>query len=310
MKRSSHVVVLFGVIIVALAACERSPAGSPAGSAAEIGTPDSVKILNTQLAQAKAVSAQQDSLIRGVRDATQLLDQIDKELSRVKGLKGNVRRVSNRGEGPTDPRVQARDALLGKVREVTRLLAASRAHVKALSESKDSLTSRAAEYATTIASLEEMVMRQKSELAQLSLQLDSLKTTNAVVTAQRDAVTDTAKTLRREVNTVYYVVGTKDDLIKRGVITEEGAKRFLLFGGRTVIPSRKLDSTVFTSIDKFADVDIPVANEAKTVRIISRHDHTLVEIPKASNGKLEGKMHITNPAQFWAASKYLIVIEG
>ncbi len=298
-------IIVLSLSVIA-AACERSKAGSPA----EMAASDSVRSLSTQLAQARAVSASQDSVLQGVKETTQLIDEIDQELMKVKGLRNVVRKASNGGEGPTDPRVQARDRLLTRVREVTRLLAINRARVKALTASGDSLSTRAAGLAQTISTLEQMAERQRGEIVQLTQAVDSLRTFGAIAVAQRDAVTDTAKTLRKENNTVYYVVGTKDELVKRGVITEEGARRFLLFGGRTVIPARSLDTTLFTSIDKFADVDIPLKNGSRGVHIISRHDHSLVELPKAADGKSVNAVHIKDPAQFWSASKYLIILEG
>ncbi|MDQ6830397.1 MAG: hypothetical protein M3081_16180 [Gemmatimonadota bacterium] len=297
-------VIVLSLSIIA-AACERSKAGSPPDMAAS----DSVRTLSIQLAQAKAVAVQQDSVLQGVKETTQLIDEIDKELSKVKGLKGGVRKAGN-GEGPTDPRVQARDRLLTRVHEVTRLLAINRARVKALTASGDSISARATGLEQTISSLEQMAERQRGEIAQLTQAVDSLRNFGQKVVAERDAVIDTAKTLRKEINTVYYVIGTKDELIKRGLITEEGARRFLLFGGRTVIPARGVDTTLFTSIDKFADVDIPLRNGSRGVQIISRHDHSLVELPKTPDGKSANTMHIKNPTQFWSASKFLIILEG
>jgi hypothetical protein len=42
--------------------------------------------------------------------------------------------------------------------------------------------------------------------------------------------------LTTEKNTAYYVIGTKDELVKQGILVEEGRKRFLLVGGRSVRP--------------------------------------------------------------------------
>jgi len=290
--------------VLTLAACDRSGFGT-AGHATAV---DSVRALNTQLAQAHTVAAQQDSLMQGFTQTTKLLDSIDSEISHVKGLKSHVP-LAVQGDSAQDPKAAYRANLLGKVKDVTALLNASRARVRRMASNNSALQGQIAQYQQTITSLQEMVDRQKQDILVLTGRVDSLTTANTQLAAGEAAVTDTMHALRRENNTVYYVIGTKDDLEKRGIVVEEGSK-FLFFGHHALVPARKLDPSAFTAIDKFVTTTITIPNPEKGYKIVSRQDPTLVDQPLTSAGKPGGELHISDPTSFWAASKYLIIIAG
>ena len=103
--------LLLGITLIA---CEKIGSGGSTSA----GAPDSVAVLSTQLAQARAVSAQQDSLMQGFQQTTQLLADMDKELSKVKGLQSHVP-LDVKGENSGDSQAAYRASLLGKVQEVT-----------------------------------------------------------------------------------------------------------------------------------------------------------------------------------------------
>jgi hypothetical protein len=285
-------------------ACEKI--GSGGGTSAS--KPDSITVLNTQLAQAKSVAAQQDSLLQGFQQTTQLLADIDKDLSSVKGLKSHVP-VDTKGENPNDPQAAYRASIQGKVAEVTALLKQSRARVAALNEKNSALGGKVATYEASIASLQQIVEQDKVEMTAMHIQVDSLTLANATVTSEKVAVTDTMLGLRKQENTVFVVVGTKDELMKKGIIAEEGSK-FLFFGSKAIVPARKLDKTQFTAINKWDDVPVVLHITDKPYKVVSRQDPTLIEAGKDSAGKFNGELHITQPAEFWSTSKYLIIVEG
>jgi hypothetical protein len=291
-------------LVVGLVACEKI--GSGGGTSAS--KPDSITVLNTRLAQAKAVAAQQDSLLQGFQQTTQLLADIDKDLSSVKGLKSHVP-VDTKGENPNDPQAAYRASLQGKVAEVTSLLKQSRARVAALNEKNSALGGKVATYEASIASLEQIVEQDKVQMTALHIQVDSLTLANATVTTEKVAVTDTMLTLRKQENTVFVLVGTKDELMKKGIITEEGSK-FLFFGSKAMVPARKLDQSMFTAVNKWDDVPVVLHITDKPYKVVSRQDPTLIEAGKDSAGKFNGELHITQPAEFWSTSKYLIIVEG
>jgi hypothetical protein len=296
------VYLLMGLTLVA---CKK--VGSD-GSTSAAGAPDSVAVLSSELAQARAVSAQQDSLMQGFQQTTQLLADMDKELSKVKGLQSHVP-LNVKGEGNGDPQAAYRASLLGKVQEVTALLNKSRARVAAMSEKNKTLGTQVTDYEATITNLQSMLEQNKADLAALNLRVDSLTTANTTLASTNAAIADTVTDLRKAANTVYYVVGTKDDLKAKGIIVEEGSK-FLFFGHKALVPARKLDAAAFTAINKWDDTPIALHITNKPFKVVSRQDPALIEQAQSSDGKPTGDLHISQPAEFWGPSKYLIIVEG
>ena len=115
-------------------------------------------------------------------------------------------------------------------------------------------------------------------------------------------------------NTVYYVVGTKDELERKGLIQEEGGARFLFVlwkSGKTLVPARNLDPSEFTQADRRHLTELPLPQSDKEYRIVSRQDTSALETPPDHDGKLSGHaVKISDTARFWANSKYLIIVEG
>jgi hypothetical protein len=122
------------------------------------------------------------------------------------------------------------------------------------------------------------------------------------------ALTDTVANLTSYKNTVYYAVGTKDELIKRGIVTKEGSK-FLVFGGTRLEPARNLDPAAFTAIDKTQQTTIPLPRTDKKYKIVSRQSPSYLGSTVTKDGKVAGTVEITQPEDFWAPSKYLILVQ-
>jgi hypothetical protein len=107
---------------------------------------------------------------------------------------------------------------------------------------------------------------------------------------------------------VYYAVGTKDELMKRGIVTKEGSK-FLIFGGTRLEPARNLDPAAFTAIDMTQQTSIPLPRSDKKYKIVSRQSPSHLGSNVTKDGKVSGTVEITQPDQFWSASKYLILVQ-
>ena len=112
--------------------------------------------------------------------------------------------------------------------------------------------------------------------------------------------------LTTEKNTVYYVIGTKDDLLKRKIIVQTGG---MLGIGKVQVAARDLNPTDFTSIDRTSVANIPLPNAAKPYRIVTRQDVAALETQPDAKGHVRDAIKIKDPVAFWGSSKFLIVIE-
>jgi hypothetical protein len=296
-----------------LAACDRAPGGGT-----KLATVDSVATLTQRLAEAEKGVKQRDAMMAELAQTSRLVGEIDSALSSVKGLEAARKRGTARRAGAgesSDPWVSRRDSVMGRVQTITRMLAQSRARVAELQRQNRSMDRSANDFRATIAQLEATVERQQRELAALTATADSLRTAGQQYAAERDATRDTLTTTRDAANSVYYVVGQRRELLAKRLVTEEGAKRFLVAGRRTnLVPVRGLDpstvQTAFQAADQRRDVVITLPDPNKGYRVVSRHDPALLVPGKRADGTPDGTLHVAEPQRFWNASKFLIIVQN
>lgn len=261
--------------------------------------------VQAQLAALDTVAAQRDSLFNEVADNARLLNEITVELERVKDLPAYD---STTAESPVAAR---RAALLHKVQQVTvklaeteRRLATSRAQLQRTRQEADTLKGRVVALEQMVAGFEEMVASQRTTIESLTERVTVLETENL-------ALRDTVVELATRQSTAYYIVGTKDELLERGIIVKEGGARVLfIFGrtGETLQPARDLDPSQFTPINLREVTEIPLPDSTAEYLIASRQDLAYLAEPPGEKNRVRGAVRIGAPEQFWLPSKFLIVV--
>jgi myosin heavy subunit len=286
----------FMLLVIAVAGCESSAT-------------------KQKLAQLEAVSAEKDSLLAMVSDNARLMSDISATLAKVRDVKKPIKAVAS-PESPLAASVDQRDSLKTKVTDVVERLkqaetrlAASQKRIATLGGMSDSLKGQMAMMEQSMADLRASMETQRMTISQLTEETNGLKEQNTQLTERTVALTDTVSRMDTERNTVYYVVGTKEDLKKRGVVVEEGSK-FLIFGAKRVTPARDLSPGQFTAIDQRHVSEIPLPNPDRAYKIVSRQNLAAVGT-EMKNGEVRGaNLKITEPERFWGPSRYLIIIEG
>jgi hypothetical protein len=282
--------------------------------------------LKKALADAKTSEAQKDSLLTEVLETTQFVTDINSELAKTKNIA-----VKSGSADPGLPGARKdrddRKAALEKVQQIiTRLneseakLAETETRAKQSRSRNARLLAQIETYKKTIEDLKSTAEAQRTEyeaqlaekntqIASLAGRVDTLTGQNSNLTAAKTALTDTVVNLTAYKNTVYYAVGTKSDLIKRGVVTKEGSK-FLVFGGTRLEPARNLNPEAFTAIDKTTNTKIALPKADKKYKIVSRQSPAyLAQGAATKDGKVMGTVDIARPEEFWSPSKYLILVE-
>jgi regulator of replication initiation timing len=278
------------LVLGGLAACSRGP------------TPEQL-----------ALMAQKDSLVQEMAEQTRMVSDISAELAKVQ-VAGKALAIKVSSESP---RTAQRDTVFARINAIKthlsaaeKQLAQSRRRIRGLTHVSDSLK---AMFDSTISNYESVIASQKTTMQQLTDQIQQLTTENTDLKVANTALTDTVGTLKTENSTVYYIVGTKDELKKRGIIQEVGGSHFLLiFGkrGTTLVPSRDLQPSDFTAIDKNTVTDIPLPTDGN-YRLASRQDVEGLASPPDKDGRVRGPvLKIAEPQKFWAGSKYLIIVQS
>lgn len=258
-----------------------------------------------------AIMAQKDSLVQEVAEQSRIMSDISAELAKVQ-VQGKELAIKSES-----PRTAMRDSIFARINYVTdrlttaeKQLRTAKQRVAGLTKISDSLRTT---LESTISNYEATIASQKTTLDDLNQQVQKLSAENADLTVAKAALSDTVRTLAQENSTVYYVVGTKDELLKRGIIREEGGSRVLfIFGkaGKTIVPARDLQPSEFTPIDKHQVTEIPLPQEAE-YRLASQQNPDALATPPDEHGRIKGSvLKIAEPDKFWVGSKFLIIVQG
>ncbi|MGQ0713083.1 MAG: hypothetical protein ACT4PJ_05050 [Gemmatimonadaceae bacterium] len=280
-------------VVTLLAACETKK---------ERARADSLQaITDKQLALTTALSSQKDSLMRAIFESDSLLTRIDSQIRSVKGLPAK-KRVKREYESPLQEQIVRRkelservDQLVQRARVTANELAESRKREQELRGKNDTLQLRIEDDQRIIAELGAKVQEQAGTIAALELRVDSL-------------IVET-KVIGERYYRAYYVVGTEDELLEKGIVEREGGAN-LLFAriGRTLQPARALDLDHFVAIDRRDIREIPLPDTTKRYAVVSRQSLDYAEVAERDEEEFRGHLRIPDTERFWGASRYLILV--
>ena len=274
--------------------------------------------LTKALAESKAAEAQKDSLLTEVLETTQFVSDLNSELAKAKVAALEI--GEDRGVPGAQQDKAERQATLGKIRQVIDRLNESEAkltetekRVKNAKIQNARLLAQIATYKQTIEDLKTAAEQQRAEteaiIADQRNQIASLTGRVDTLSLEKGWLIDTVAHLTAYKNRVYYAVGTRDELIKNGVVTKEGSK-FLFFGGTRLEPARRPNLDAFTMIDKTQTLSISLPRTDKKYKIVSRQSPDFLAGDISEKGEVKGVVEIGSPEEFWSASKYLILVQN
>src|SRR5216117_3301351 len=249
-----------------------------------------------KLAELESANEQKDSLMQEVAISSRLISDVNTELAKAK-IRNNRLHVSSES-----PITASNDTLLARlryvvtrVRETETALNESRERIKSLTTLSDSLR---ATLDSTVGNLQSVIASQKTTIDLLTDRVNSLTEENVA--------------LKDSLATGYYIVGTRDELKKKGILTEQGGGRVLFIlwrTGKTLQPARNLDPSLFNAIDTRQVTQIPLPTASAQYRVASLQDLSYVA-EERNNNRYSGvpSLTITSPIDFWRTSKFLIII--
>ncbi|HTE46527.1 MAG TPA: hypothetical protein VK636_14845 [Gemmatimonadaceae bacterium] len=265
-----------------------------------------------------SLSSVRKDLLEEVMSSTRFVTEINTELAKARALadkKGATLETSSEMTATNEQRkaiVAKITHLVARLDSVQARLASTRSRVNQLTKEDSSLVAQVAAYEKTISDLQASATRERAEfqntITRQTTEIASLNGRVDTLSHVRTALVDTVHQLTSEKNTAYYVVGTKDELIKKGVLVAEGGKRFVILGGRNVVPARTLDPSNFTKVDRLADRTIPLPQGE--YQIMSRQNPSFAKAQVEKDGKIAGALTIEQPESFWEPSRFLIIVRS
>lgn len=151
-----------------------------------------------------------------------------------------------------------------------------------------------------IVNLQAQIADKDNTIAELKLAIEALNIELSNLNTNYQEVEQETEVKTEKLNTAFYAFGTSKELKEKGVITKEGG--FIGIGKSTKVKD-DFNKEYFTKIDITTTTSINIG--AKKAKILTTHPSSSY---KLVGEKTVEKIEITNPEEFWGASKYLVIV--
>jgi hypothetical protein len=182
-----------------------------------------------------------------------------------------------------------------RISQLKNQLKKSDVNISSLQDNIKLLNQRIEEKEREIADLKEQLVKANFKIEQLNATVDTLEEANA----EKSKVISQQDLLIGEMNTVWYVIGTKKELQDKEIIDKSGG----LFSG-----DMKMNDMI--NPDDFTTADIRkitrINFETKKAELATVHpagSYKFIEEDEIVKG-----IEILNPSEFWKSSRFLVVI--
>lgn len=298
MRRSSALLLLAPIVLAA--ACTNGD---------KLRADSLEAITAEQLQLMDQLAAQKDSLTNVVLDADKFISTVDSQISTVKGLP-KAKRNSQALESPIEEQLQNRremlervEALVARAKTTANQLAEARKREAALRGDNDSLRTVNERLMARIEADQQMITDLGETITRQTVAITGLQT-------QVDSLGLEMRSLGANHYRAYYVVGTEEELLEKGIIQREGGANLLFVRlGRTLQPARLLSPEMFTAIDQRDMRDIPLPDSTRRYQIVSRQSLDAAQVAERDRATWRGALHIADANKFWSSSRYLIIVQ-
>lgn len=278
MKLRNYLVIAFAAILAV---------GCNSGKNAELE--NEVMKLRAANDSLTIVSEDEASVVLSYVDS---FNEVQMTLDSIKRLE-KIISVSSKGEGGK----KSQDQINEDIKSIYRLLQKNRQLVANLRSKLDKSDKKIVELETMIENLNSMLIEKDSEiqalrgeLAKINIRVEEMKTVVADLSDSNAEKTKTIEQQTKELNTAYYIIGSKKSLRDGGIV-------------KSNVLVKDLPKESFTKIDIRNTSSIPVGG--KKVEFKSNHPTSSYKIIE-ENGAIKS-IEITNPQEFWSISKYLVL---
>ena len=183
------------------------------------------------------------------------------------------------------------DAMKKTLSQLTNQLSRKESDLKQLRSELESKNIHIKELDETITGLNTDVATLKTEKESLATEKETLTKEKENLQAESNQKTETINTQDKQLNTGWYVFGTKSEL----------KAQHILDGGKVLQGS--FNKNYFTKID--IRVDKTVKLYSKSVKILTLHPSSSYTLTRDVNKQYT--LNITNPQLFWSTSKFLVI---
>lgn len=257
-------------------------------------------------------NTQQDSLMRvinqrdnEINDMVSTLNDIQEGLKQINEAEGRVTVEQANPEGNNKQAIieniafiqrtmQLNRELIARLRQQLKSNTAAGSKLRASMETAiNNLQTQLAEKDKQIEDLKKELEQKDIHIAEQAQQINTLNQNVNDLNAQNEEKARDIAARDKEMNTAWYVFGTKKEL-KNQKILQNG----------DVLRSNQFNKDYFTRVD--IRVDKVIKLYSKSARLLTTHPAGSYSLDKDSKGQYT--LRITNPQQFWSVSRYLVIM--
>lgn len=238
-------------------------------------------------------------------DMIETLSQIQDGFDQINEAEGVVNVESRQGERGNKQRILDNMALIQNKLKLNRELIAnlqqqlrssnqSDARTKAkLEEMVSNFNKQLEEKSREIEDLRAQLAEKDIKIAEQGEQINSLNSSVNDLTQKNEEKARTVAAQDKELNTAYYVFGTKRELKEQRILRRND-----------VLKGNDFNKDYFTSIDLRVTKTIKLYS--KSAKLMTNHPAGSYSLDKDAQGQYT--LRITNPQVFWSVSRYLVIV--
>jgi DNA repair exonuclease SbcCD ATPase subunit len=266
------------------------------------GNSSKVKEMQAKLDSLESINSGNTENINGyIAEMNTIYDRLD-EIKRNEGIISD-NSAENEGDLSEDKRAKIQES----INIIAQLMDENKAKIDALNKKLKSSGKQNKQLEELIANLQQQIDEKDKEINSLKEQLAGLNIQVQEMTQRNDSLTNvnnenqtTISNQDKELNTVYYCMGTFKELTANKVLDKGGV--FSAKSGSKLSADVNMD--YFTKVDKRNISEIPLG--AKKVTLKTSHpsgSYTLVK-----EGNKVTKLTINDQTKFWSNSKYCVLM--
>ncbi|MCB9014679.1 MAG: hypothetical protein H6541_02710 [Lentimicrobiaceae bacterium] len=261
--------------------------------------------LEQDLMKQMSQTSAKDSLIN---DFLETLNQIESNLAEIKTKE---KLISQETASGTELNKPARERINENIKLINELMQENKQKIASLNSKLKSSKAKITELETELKNMIELTNQQlaerdqqiaglKEELANLNFSVAMLNDTISNIRNQNKTLQGVVLDKTNEINTAYFVVGPRKELIEKKILNKQGG---FLGLGKTQKLSGDVNLSDFTQVDIRQLKNIPLG--VKKANLISVHPAGSYEL--VMNNKKVEELIIKDPALFWQKSRMLVI---
>ena len=235
-----------------------------------------------------------------INDMFATLNEIQEGFRLISEAEGRVALADN-SEG-TDPTASMKRDILF----IQKRMDENKKLISKLHQQQRESSFRSDELKRTIENIEAQLVEKDKELNRLRTQLaqkdvhiteldDVIADLNTSVENLKEESSQKTQTIAqqdKQMHQAWYVFGTKKELRKQNILTNEGVLR------------QNFNKSYFTQIDTRVDREVKLYS--KYAKLLTNHPNGSYTLQKDANGQYV--FRVVNPQQFWQTSRYLVIL--